>query len=517
MPFRCFPKLPGSNNGYNHLHVALENEPQLPKKILAQPSRTLGDPSLHSKQESAPGNALAVLNVASVDGTTTVTSDSEKPDLNTKKVPRQRQPIKQQTNNDVELALVARARFENACQLLHKQILEKEHRLTVSELSFLHRLLNDNDTNDTEAASDVSSVDPISDRLSEIESSLHQLKEDPLFTTPPSSPDKSMPISQRSIVEHQSRSLSPSGDDNNSRIEVMSADSSHFSVDGALKSASVNRSREEDIFFNNCGSFEQTLYSSHSRDDRDEHVDQLPSPLHSMQGVDLPTGARRTTRTFAPHLLGNIPVDRVLSEKLMDALRGFLPDDLATRNYWLKFDSTQHESSMVSLLTKIRASQCTILAIKATDGTLFGSFTNTPWRLQKGWFGAGEAFLFRSYEDKIEVYPYTGSDAHVQYCSAQILAVGGGAWLHPGDSPYKQQSSGIGLLIDGDVRGGESNSCATFCNPKLFGRDGDCSGNEFFIERMEVWTLTSSQSVEAAETSELKELFLERRLHKPLS
>ncbi|KAI2493539.1 hypothetical protein MHU86_21006 [Fragilaria crotonensis] len=511
MPFRCFPKLPGSN-GYNNAHVALENEPQLPKKFVAQPSRTLGEPNLHSKQESAPGNALASLNVASIDRTKTATSENAKPDLNTQKETRQRQPIKQQTNNDVELALVARARFESACQLLHKQILEKEHRLTVSELSFLHRLLNDNDTD----ASDVSSVDPMSDRLSEIESSLHQLKEDPLFTTPPSSPDKSMPISQRTISEKQSRSQSPTGDDNNSRIEVMSADSSHFSVDGALKSASLNRSREEDIFFNNCGSFEQTLYASHSYDDGEEYADHLPSPLHSVQGLDVPDRAR-ATETFAPHLLGNIPVDRVLSEKLMDALRGFLPDDLATRNYWLKFDSTQDESSMVSLLTKIRASQSTILAIKATDGTVFGSFTNTPWRLQKGWFGAGEAFLFRSYDDKIEVYPYTGSDTHVQYCSAQILAVGGGAWLHPGDSPYKQQSSGIGLLLDGDVRGGESNSCATFCNPKLFGRDGDCVGNEFFIDRMEVWTLTSRQTVEAAETSELKELFLERRLHKPLS
>ena len=107
----------------------------------------------------------------------------------------------------------------------------------------------------------------------------------------------------------------------------------------------------------------------------------------------------RATRQFTPFLLlGNIPVDRVLfDEKLMEALRGFLPDEIATRNQWLKFDTNQDESSMISLLTKIRASQCTILAIKATDGTVFGSFTtNAPWRLRKGWFGAGKAFLYCS-------------------------------------------------------------------------------------------------------------------------
>ena len=62
----------------------------------------------------------------------------------------------------------------------------------------------------------------------------------------------------------------------------------------------------------------------------------------------------------------------------------------------------------ISLLTKIRGSTCTIIAIKATtDGTIFGSFTSTPWRLQNGWFGdVGEAFLFRSLEGNIDMEVY---------------------------------------------------------------------------------------------------------------
>lgn len=110
----------------------------------------------------------------------------------------------------------------------------------------------------------------------------------------------------------------------------------------------------------------------------------------------------------------------------------------------------------------------------------------------------------------MEVYPATGNDNFVQYCSADVMAVGGGDWQNEFDSPYDplRESHGIGLLIDGDLAGGESNSSSTFANPRLFHHgDGDVYGNEFVIDKMEVWSLTPCCNVEQAERLELKRLF----------
>jgi hypothetical protein len=428
-----------------------------------------------------------------------------------------------------EDALVAQARFETACQLLHKRILEKEHRLTVSERSFLNRLLDDHrNGGDNEL--------DISDRLSAIEVSLHALDDDPLFKTPPSSPDKTMraktalrgvAVTDRTTINRGDQSQS--SEDGSRGIEVLSTNSSQFSIEKALDKASKDK-EENDLFrahdtFRPRWRFEQNwVYTTFSRESEDEL--QIIEPPKALRLASSPP-RRRTPermRKVADELdlgspfpiLGIIPRNRILSAHLMEALRGFLPDSVAEQNYWLKYNSLRDKPTMTSLLTKIRASQNTIICIKATDGSVFGSSTSTPWRLQKGWYGAGgdtnsESFLFRSLSGKMEVYPYTGSDNLVQYCSAQILAIGGGDWQQ-GDSPYsRNESNGIGLLIDGDLQGGESNSCATFANPCLFvGGDGSGSvGNEFSIENMEVWTFTPCSDVASAEKMELRKLFLE--------
>lgn len=451
-----------------------------------------------------------------------------------------------------EEALVAQASFETACQLLHKRILEKEHRLTVSELSFLHRLLDD--TMKDESESD------LSDRLSAIEGSLHALDEDPLFKTPPTSPDKMMkaktasrgvattertfsvdaPDTPRARNTARSTDQSQSSDDGSTRIEVMSSNSSQFSIEKVLHKASKDKeenelSRKEEPFCADLA-FEEALYGTLSEDDEEDgRLQGPPTPYryHTDSSSSASSPSRRTPERMkkvadeidsqSPYaLVGTIPRHRILSAHLMEAMRGFLPDGVSEQNYWLKYDSSRDKSNMMSLLTKLRATQNTIICIKATDGSVFGSSTSTPWRLQKGWYGASgnnnDAFLFRSLGGKMEVYPYTASDDYVQYCSPQILAVGGGDWQQ-GDSPYsRNESNGIGLLIDGDLAGGESNSCATFANPRLFdnstisGGDGDrIMSNEFVIERMEVWTLTPCREVVHAEKHELTQLFLEKK------
>lgn len=206
-------------------------------------------------------------------------------------------------------------------------------------------------------------------------------------------------------------------------------------------------------------------------------------------------------------ILGTLPNNyRVLVPPLIEALRGFLPNQ--DYNYWLRFSTatTTRNVSMQSLLAKIHDSSDTIICIQAADGSVFGSFTRSPWRPQKGWYGDCNdgSFLFRSItggRNNINVYPNTGNDNLVQYCSVHAMAVGGGDWKNNNnDSSHKKMHGGIGLLIDGDLAGGESNSCATFANPRLFHGEPHQYDNEFLVDKMEVWTLTSNKPNATSDT-----------------
>lgn len=196
---------------------------------------------------------------------------------------------------------------------------------------------------------------------------------------------------------------------------------------------------------------------------------------------------------------------RLLKVRLMEALRGFLPFSISEQNYWLKFSLQRDGASLRTLLHKMRASKYSLIVIQAQDdkSRVFGAFTGTTWkRSNNGWYGTGESFLFKQ-TDTLEVYPFTGSDDMVQYCSSQMLAVGGGDWQLA--SPFgKNETKGIGLLVDGDLQGGETHSSATFCNPKLARR------NEFAIFNLEVWTLTPCMALHEAEKLEARILFVEQ-------
>jgi hypothetical protein len=154
-------------------------------------------------------------------------------------------------------------------------------------------------------------------------------------------------------------------------------------------------------------------------------------------------------------------------------------------------------------------------------GEVFGAFTGAPWRTGTKWFGSGEAFLWRlkksrmtthknskkyNFENEMEVYPYTGYDDLVQYCTPKTIAIGGGDWLD-NPSPFQNEPRGIGLMIDGDLAGGETNSCATFANPRLCKKTS--ASSEFSIANLEVWTLTPCSTVKEAARLELQKLFVE--------
>jgi len=209
---------------------------------------------------------------------------------------------------------------------------------------------------------------------------------------------------------------------------------------------------------------------------------------------------------------------RVLTPTIMENLRGFVPLGASDSNFWLKYSLVRDGPSLSILLDSIHNSILTIIGIETDHGEVFGSFTASPWRRRTRWFGSNDAFLWRlkksrftsdrsppaSYESEMEVYPYTGSDHLIQYCTNKTIAVGGGEWVGR-SCPFRGEPRGIGFMIDGDLLGGETNSCATFANPRLCKHIS--TSNEFTIANIEVWTLTPCLNVHDAANLEMEGIF----------
>jgi len=183
-----------------------------------------------------------------------------------------------------------------------------------------------------------------------------------------------------------------------------------------------------------------------------------------------------------PKSFGNSSPDPgVVTPPIMAGLRQYHAEH--NRNdfphFSLKFSSAQESNSLSQVLPMIEESKYTIIGVETTLGDVFGAFCSSPWKTNPEWFGSRNAFLWRltksrvreATEDCLEIYPHTGTDDLIQYCTEQTLAVGG--------------SHGIGLMIDGDMMGGESNSCSSFGNPRLCGES--TSSSEFDVATIEVW------------------------------
>lgn len=231
----------------------------------------------------------------------------------------------------------------------------------------------------------------------------------------------------------------------------------------------------------------------------------------------------------------------VLSPPLMESLQNFFPAGASDQNYWLKYSMVRDGASLMSLLKHIRGAKNTVIAIETVEGEVFGSFTSTPWRKNWNYYGSGNSFLWRmrrtrsekdlqhsildqaKLESELDVYHWTGINELVQYCTTDMIAIGGGALSDDGivpsatdeerDSPEKSPSflstaqGGFGLAIDSDLFRATSSACATYQNPPLSRIHAD--GSPFEILNLEVWTLTPTHEVESAEKMEMKSLFLD--------
>ena len=218
----------------------------------------------------------------------------------------------------------------------------------------------------------------------------------------------------------------------------------------------------------------------------------------------------------------------VLSPPLMESLQNFLPPTISESNFWLKYSLVRDGASLSSVLRNIRGTRRTLIAIETVEGEVFGSFTSLPWRRNWNYFGNGESFLWRmrrsrsendaqhsildqaKLESELEVFYWSGRNNLVQYCTHEMLAVGGGLLRDDSrddNSDEQPDTGGFGLAIDSDLLRGTSSPCATFQSPPLSKLHPN--GSPFEILNMEVWTLTPCGSVAEAENLEMTALFLE--------
>jgi len=245
----------------------------------------------------------------------------------------------------------------------------------------------------------------------------------------------------------------------------------------------------------------------------------------------------------------------VLSPPLMESLQNFIPPALSFTNFWLKYSLVRDGPSLPSLLRHVRSSRHTFVAIETVGGEVFGSFTSSPWRKDSSPSGAEsgdldgnkleEAFLWKmrrtraakdaqisvldqaKLESELDVYYWTGNNnSQIQYCTQNVLAVGGGGPLQDGHDDGDDDGTenakeerelhskatadgagGFGLAIESDLQRGTSSSCAAFRNPPLSAFHAD--GSPFEILNVEVWTMTPCANIADAEYLEMRDLFLE--------
>lgn len=239
--------------------------------------------------------------------------------------------------------------------------------------------------------------------------------------------------------------------------------------------------------------------------------------------MDLPFeifGTSATDVSSMPH---------VLSPPLIDSLRHFVPDRLFHNNLWMKYSLIRDGASLSILLRNIRGSQHTLLAIETVEGDVFGCFTSTPWKQTFGYFGTGEAFVWKmkqsrgtkcyslldqvQMESEVEVYAFSNENDMVQVCKQDFIAIGGGPISDASNLPdvnlnnvASNVEAGFALALDEELLNGTTSPCGTFLSPCLTDSSSP-TGEVFEVVNMEAWTFTPCSTEEQAERNELGKMF----------
>lgn len=159
----------------------------------------------------------------------------------------------------------------------------------------------------------------------------------------------------------------------------------------------------------------------------------------------------------------------LLTEERIRTIHAELPRRLQSRSLLLNYTTEQHGFSMTHFLQRNKDTGQTLLVMEDSQGHVFGAFASEHWRVESGFYGTGEMFLFRLHPDP-KAFPWVpGSNNFYMQTQSVGMGLGGGA-------------GGSGLWIDNAFKDGRSVPCATYANETL------ASAEEFVCIRLECWS-----------------------------
>jgi LysM repeat protein len=165
-----------------------------------------------------------------------------------------------------------------------------------------------------------------------------------------------------------------------------------------------------------------------------------------------------------PHLIGQ---SVILKPEDTKKLKDSLPLRLQMKDWILLYSTAKHGISFHTFYSRVYDKGPNILVIEDSKNYVFGAFVSEYWKPSRGYYGAGQSFLFTLYPEW-NVYQWTGINDYVMYSTENEIALGGGGGT-------------FGLWIDSDFLYGSSGYCETFMNNCL------ASTTDFKCTVVECW------------------------------
>jgi len=174
----------------------------------------------------------------------------------------------------------------------------------------------------------------------------------------------------------------------------------------------------------------------------------------------------------SPNLnLWDVPeiASELLTPDRLAKLHADLPRKLKSRKMNLLFSTSEHGFSLNTLFRQLKDMGPNIIVLEDDKGCVFGGFASDFWRVEKGYFGTGESFVYTCHPH-YRKFGWKGpsSNNFFLYADNNGLGIGGGG-------------AGYALHIDNNFKYGSSNKCTTFGN---FGLSEEA---DFICVNLEVW------------------------------
>ena len=212
------------------------------------------------------------------------------------------------------------------------------------------------------------------------------------------------------------------------------------------------------------------------RKSKDPDGDLPSSPTGMSSWAAQPAEAARQCRTLCTVELDTPSL--ILQRHHVVSLWMNLPAKLRHHDWRLLYSTTEDGTSTRTLMAQcgVTNEPC-LTVVQDSNGRIFGCLTTDPWRVDRGVYGLGQAFVFTfpshpgsPVMEPVQVFGWTHKNDIFQSSTTDSISIGGG-----GD--------GHALWIGDGLRHGSSHACETFDNACL------ASTEEFQVVAVEVYGL----------------------------